>query len=88
VDFASGGFDKETLYNRDGDICAAGRERAHAQQSLDSVRIAAKDPVALARFYQAAFGMHDVNRVVNPGCTEIFLNLAPQSKPRGPTKTR
>jgi hypothetical protein len=39
---------------------------AHAQASLDSVRIAAKDTVALAKFYQAVFGMQEVNRIVNP----------------------
>lgn len=48
---------------------------AHAQLSLDSVRIAAKDTVALAKFYQAAFGMQEVNRVVNPGGTEVFVNF-------------
>ena len=48
---------------------------AHAQASLDSVRIAAKDTVALAKFYQAAFGMQEVNRVVNPGGTEVFVNF-------------
>src|SRR5580700_9689613 len=48
---------------------------AHAQVSLDSVRIAAKDTVALAKFYQAAFGMQEVNRVVNPGGIEVFVNF-------------
>lgn len=48
---------------------------AHAQMSLDSVRIAAKDTIALAKFYQAAFGMQEVNRVVNPGGTEVFVNF-------------
>ena len=48
---------------------------AHAQASLDSVRIAAKDTVALAKFYQAAFGMQEVNRIVNPGGTEVFVNF-------------
>src|ERR1700691_6335956 len=47
----------------------------HAQVSLDSVRIAAKDTVALAKFYQAAFGMQEVNRIVNPGGTEVFVNF-------------
>ncbi len=47
----------------------------YAQMSLDSVRIAAKDTVALAKFYQAAFGMQEVNRVVNPGGTEVFVNF-------------
>ena len=48
---------------------------AHAQASLDSVRIAAKDTVALAKFYQAVFGMQEVNRVENPGGTEVFVNF-------------
>src|SRR5580692_6190270 len=48
---------------------------AHAQASLDSVRIAAKDTIALAKFYQAVFGMQEVNRVVNPGGTEVFVNF-------------
>jgi predicted enzyme related to lactoylglutathione lyase len=48
---------------------------AHAQASLDSVRIAAKDTVALAKFYQAVFGMQEVNRVVNPGGIEVFVNF-------------
>jgi predicted enzyme related to lactoylglutathione lyase len=48
---------------------------ARAQVSLDSVRIAAKDTIALAKFYQAAFGMQEVNRIVNPGGTEVFVNF-------------
>jgi predicted enzyme related to lactoylglutathione lyase len=50
-------------------------DAAHAQVSLDSVRIAAKDTVALATFYQAAFGMQEVNRIENPGGTEVFVNF-------------
>ena len=48
---------------------------AQAQVALDSVRIAAKDTVALAKFYQAAFGMQEVNRIENPGGTEVFVNF-------------
>src|SRR5215831_15939683 len=48
---------------------------AHAQVALDSVRIAAKDTVALAKFYKAAFGMQEVNRIENPGGTEVFVNF-------------
>ncbi len=48
---------------------------AHAQVSLDSVRVAAKDTIALAKFYQAAFGMQEVNRIENPGGTEVFVNF-------------
>ena len=47
----------------------------HPQVALDSVRIAAKDTVALAKFYQAAFGMQEVNRIENPGGTEVFVNF-------------
>jgi predicted enzyme related to lactoylglutathione lyase len=48
---------------------------AHAQVSLDSVRVAAKDTITLAKFYQAAFGMQEVNRIENPGGTEVFVNF-------------
>jgi predicted enzyme related to lactoylglutathione lyase len=48
---------------------------AHSQVSLDSVRIAAKDTVALAKFYHAAFGTQEVNRIENPGGTEVFVNF-------------
>lgn len=58
-------------------ICAAALlvTTARAQVALDSVRIAAKDTVALAKFYQAAFGMQEVNRIENPGGTEVFVNF-------------
>jgi predicted enzyme related to lactoylglutathione lyase len=58
-------------------ICAAVllAHAAHAQVALDSVRIAAKDTVALAKFYQVAFGMQEVNRIENPGGTEVFVNF-------------
>jgi len=35
--------------------------------TLNSVRVAAADTPALARFYQAAFGMQEVNRIEVPG---------------------
>ena len=50
-------------------------DAAHAQVSLDSTRIAAKDTVALAKFYHDAFGMQEVNRIQNPGGTEVFVNF-------------
>jgi predicted enzyme related to lactoylglutathione lyase len=50
-------------------------QAGQAQVALDSVRIAAKDTVALAKFYQAAFGMQEVNRIENPGGTEVFVNF-------------
>ena len=48
---------------------------AYAQVTLNSVRIGAKDSVALAKFYQAAFGMHEVNRIEAPAGPEIFVNF-------------
>ena len=48
---------------------------AWAQVTLNSVRIAAADTVALAKFYQTAFGMQEVNRIDVPGGPEIFVNF-------------
>ena len=48
---------------------------AHAQVTLNSVRVGAQDPVALAKFYEAAFGMFEVNRINAPGGPEIFVNF-------------
>ena len=48
---------------------------AHAQVTLNSVRVGAKDTAALAKFYQTAFGMQEVNRINSPGGAEIFLNF-------------
>ena len=46
-----------------------------AQVTLNSVRIGAKDSVALAKFYQTAFGMQEVNRINSPGGPEVFVNF-------------
>jgi predicted enzyme related to lactoylglutathione lyase len=48
---------------------------AHAQVSLDSARVGGQDTAALAKFYEAAFGMFEVNRINVPGGAEIFLNF-------------
>ncbi len=48
---------------------------AQAQVSLNSVRVGAKDSVALAKFYQTAFGMHETNRIESPGGPEVFVNF-------------
>ena len=48
---------------------------ARAQVTLNSVRIGAKDTIALAKFYQTAFGMQEVNRIDAPGGPEIFVNF-------------
>jgi len=54
-------------------LLAAGAVRAEV--TLNSVRVAAADTVALAKFYQSAFGMHEVNRIDVPGGPEIFVNF-------------
>jgi predicted enzyme related to lactoylglutathione lyase len=46
-----------------------------AQVTLNSVRVGAKDTVALAKFYQSAFGMQEVNRLNGQGGPEIFVNF-------------
>jgi predicted enzyme related to lactoylglutathione lyase len=48
---------------------------AHAQVTLNSVRVAAKDTVALSKFYEAAFTMQEVNRIDSPGGPEVFVNF-------------
>jgi predicted enzyme related to lactoylglutathione lyase len=48
---------------------------ADAQVTLNSVRVGAQDPVTLAKFYEAAFGMWEVNRINAPGGPEIFVNF-------------
>ena len=47
----------------------------YAQVTLNSVRVAAKDTEALAKFYKAAFGMQETNRINAPGGAEIFVNF-------------
>jgi len=48
---------------------------AHAQVTLNSVRVGALDTAVLAKFYEAAFGMFEVNRINVPGGAEIFVNF-------------
>ncbi len=48
---------------------------AHAQVTLNSVRVGAQDSVAIAKFYEAAFGMFEVNRINAPGGPEVFVNF-------------
>ena len=50
-----------------------------AQVTLNSVRIGAKDTAALAKFYQVAFGMQEVNRIDAPGGPELFVNFGATS---------
>jgi len=58
-------------------VCAALllASAAPAQVTLNSVRIGAKDTEALAKFYKAAFGMQETNRINAAGGPEIFVNF-------------
>ncbi len=48
---------------------------ARADVALNSVRIGAVNVEALAKFYQTAFGMQEVNRLQVGNSPEIFLNF-------------
>lgn len=48
---------------------------APAGVTLNGVRIGAKDVASLARFYQSAFGMHEVQRIQTPQFLEIMLDF-------------
>ena len=48
---------------------------AFAQVSLNGVRVGASDPAAVAKFYQQAFGMQEVQRIETPQVLEIMLNF-------------
>ena len=65
----------KSLIARWGGACAALllASAAHADVTLNSVRVAAADTVALAKFYQSAFVMQEVNRIDVPGGPERML---------------
>jgi len=48
---------------------------AQAGVTLNGVRIGAKDVAALARFYQSAFGMFEVQRIQTPQMLEVMLDF-------------
>jgi predicted enzyme related to lactoylglutathione lyase len=48
---------------------------AQADVTLNSVRVGAVNVEALAKFYQSAFGMQEVNRLQVGASPEIFLNF-------------
>lgn len=43
--------------------------------TMNAVRVGAKDVAATAKFYQTAFGMHEVQRITQPNFLEIMLNF-------------
>jgi len=48
---------------------------AQAQVSLNSVRVVAKDAEGLGKFYAAAFGLKETNRLQTQTGPELFLNF-------------
>lgn len=48
---------------------------AQADVSLNAARIGGPDVAALAKFYESAFGLKEVNRLQFPGMLEIMLNF-------------
>jgi predicted enzyme related to lactoylglutathione lyase len=48
---------------------------ASAGTTLNGVRVGAKDPAALAKFYQTVFGMFEVQRIQTPQMLEIMLDF-------------
>jgi predicted enzyme related to lactoylglutathione lyase len=50
-------------------VCAA------AGVTLNSARVGGQDVEALGKFYQAAFGLKEVNRLTFPGGAELFFNF-------------
>jgi predicted enzyme related to lactoylglutathione lyase len=48
---------------------------APAGVTLNGVRIGAKDVAQLAKFYQSAFGLHEVQRIQTPQFLEIMLDF-------------
>lgn len=63
-----------------GTVCLADAALAAAPAApsgitLNGVRIGARDVAALAKFYQSAFGMHEVQRIQTPQFLEIMLDF-------------
>jgi len=58
-------------------FCAASMlaAAARADVSLNAVRVGGPDVPALAKFYESAFGMKEVNRIKLPGAVEIMMNF-------------
>lgn len=56
-------------------LAGTAQAAAPAGTTLNGVRIGAKDVAALAQFYQAAFGMHEVQRIQTPQFLEIMLDF-------------
>ena len=59
-------------------LCAAGvllAAAASAGVTLNAARVGGEDVPALAKFYEAAFGLREVNRLQMPNAVEIMMNF-------------
>jgi predicted enzyme related to lactoylglutathione lyase len=54
---------------------APAQTQTQVQAQIFAVRVCAKDPVALAKFYEAAFGMSETQRLESPLGVEVVLNF-------------
>ena len=61
---------------------------ALAGVSLNGVRVGASDPAAVAKFYEAAFGMQEVQRIQTPQMLEIMLNFGATPEAAMATRAR
>jgi len=48
---------------------------AQAAVTLNAARVGGPDVIALEKFYEAAFGLKEVNRIQSPAGTEVMLNF-------------
>ena len=56
-------------------LLAAGVAQAGGSVTLNAARVGATDSPALAKFYEAAFGLKEVNRLTFPNMIEIMMNF-------------
>ena len=63
---------RRTIATLIGIALAAGAVPAQAEVTVMAVRLGANDVVKLAKFYEAAFGLKEIDRVGNPA-TEIIM---------------
>ncbi len=56
-----------------GSMCAAAA--ASAGVTLNAARVGGEDVPALAKFYESAFGLKEVNRLQMPNAVEIMMNF-------------
>ncbi len=68
---------KRRILGSAGAACAAFMlaAAARADVSLYAARVGGPDVMALAKFYESAFGLKEVNRLQFPGILEVMLNF-------------